>query len=132
MKRVFPEGSSQFSEKILWSIRATTAFIIEDLIIQENQQPENDFYKKKRSEFTAILEAFRDRKNWEVHYFLGRSYLLDGHYLKAKERFEQSLHSIESDKNLIHEDWESTKQKILSFIKETESNIEKDNLRKDP
>ena len=79
--------------------------------------PENTFFKNKRKEFTAILEALRHRKNWEVHYYLGLSYLQDQRKIEAKTCFQQSLKSIESDTKLIQEDWAPRKQAILTYIK---------------
>lgn len=117
VKKIYPSGSSKFADKILDTIRSSTSFILEELINLERKNPDDDNAYNRRKKFARILEVFNYRLNWEVHYYLGLSYLQDKEYPKAKTSFDQSLKIIRSDKNIVQKDWEPIKVKIKKLIK---------------
>jgi len=123
VKRLYPNGSARFADKILDTIRSSTSFILEELIQKENENPKDDnaFYKRKR--FAKILQTFDDRQNWEVHYFLGLSYLQDKEYPKALNSFEKSQKIIQLDPRIDQMAWTPNKMMVQSKIDQVKSLI---------
>ena len=122
VKRLFPQGSSKYADNIFQTLRGTAAFILGDLIDRELIDPTNEKIIKNRKEFTAVLEAFKERKNWEVPYNLGRAYFQEGRNKEAIEQLHRSINIIKGDNEIVQEEWQINIQIMEDLIQKINNN----------
>ncbi|MCK4679254.1 MAG: DUF4365 domain-containing protein [Bacteroidales bacterium] len=122
VKYIFSQGASRYSDLIYQTIRVNSAFIVEDLVERETGDPQNEQFKKKRKEFTLVLEAFKERKNWEVPYGLGLSYFQDKRNNDALEQFKRSIDIIRSDLKVNQAEFSPKVRDIEQLIERIENN----------
>lgn len=113
IKRLLPELSHKYTERILNSIR-NTGFVISDI----SQTPEiSTDIDEDRRHIGEILETFLEKKRWtgkyDIYYHIGLSKEMDQDYPKAVEFYQIALKKIQNDKKVIHDPYFILKQEEL-------------------
>jgi hypothetical protein len=113
-----PTGYSiKYLDNILWQLRSTTGVAIQDIYKEKNDIVDKSKYIKI---LTKVLEAYSEDKHWEVHYSLGLAYLIINDKDSAKSSFENSYKIIESDPNIIQDNWLHNKRMLKELISKCE------------
>ena len=116
LKSYYPQNSYLFSDKILHSIRSTSAFILGDILKNSDKIHKHEEY---RQVFTKILESFLHKRSWEVHFYYALSKFYENELVIANEHFIESKKIIEDDPIINQDDWAEIKVEIEKYIQRT-------------